>query len=78
MTFAELVPYVAAIPGIDRIRYTTSHPVEFTDALIETYRHVPELVSHLHLPVQAGSDRMRSLPACTGRCRWLTSSGTWR
>ena len=58
---AELIHYVAAIPGIERIRYTTSHPVEFTDALLEAYEHVPELVSHLHLPVQSGSDRILSL-----------------
>ncbi len=56
--FSELIAYVAAVPGIDRIRYTTSHPVEFSDALIETYATVPELVSHLHLPVQSGSDRI--------------------
>ncbi len=56
--FAELLPYVADIDGIDRIRYTTSHPVEFSDALIEVYAKVPELVSHLHLPVQSGSDRI--------------------
>jgi tRNA-2-methylthio-N6-dimethylallyladenosine synthase len=55
---ALLIRYVAAIDGIDRIRYTTSHPVEFSDALIETYADVPELVSHLHLPVQSGSDRI--------------------
>lgn len=55
---AELITYVAAIDGIDRIRFTTSHPVEFTDALIEVYNQVPELVSHLHLPVQSGSDRI--------------------
>lgn len=55
---AELITYVASIEGIDRIRFTTSHPVEFTDALIEVYNEVPELVSHLHLPVQSGSDRI--------------------
>ncbi len=55
---AELITRVAAVPGIDRIRYTTSHPVEFTDALIDVYESVPELVSHLHLPVQSGSDRI--------------------
>ncbi|MGD1983319.1 MAG: tRNA (N6-isopentenyl adenosine(37)-C2)-methylthiotransferase MiaB [Chromatiaceae bacterium] len=55
---ALLIRYIAAIDGIDRIRYTTSHPVEFSDALIETYADVPELVSHLHLPVQSGSDRI--------------------
>jgi tRNA-2-methylthio-N6-dimethylallyladenosine synthase len=56
--FAELITYVAAIPGIERVRYTTSHPVEFSDALINVYADVPELVSHLHLPVQSGSDRI--------------------
>ena len=56
--FAELIPYVADIEGIDRIRYTTSHPVEFSEALINVYAAVPELVSHLHLPVQSGSDKI--------------------
>ncbi|MBB5212075.1 tRNA (N6-isopentenyl adenosine(37)-C2)-methylthiotransferase MiaB [Microbulbifer hydrolyticus] len=56
--FAELITYVASIDGIDRIRYTTSHPVEFSDALIDVYAEVPELVNHLHLPVQSGSDRI--------------------
>ena len=56
--FAELIPFVASIDGIERIRYTTSHPVEFSDALIDVYSRVPELVSHLHLPVQSGSDRI--------------------
>ncbi|MDO7653649.1 MAG: tRNA (N6-isopentenyl adenosine(37)-C2)-methylthiotransferase MiaB [Porticoccus sp.] len=55
---AELITYVAKIDGIDRIRYTTSHPVEFSDCLIAVYAEVPELVSHLHLPVQSGSDRI--------------------
>lgn len=55
---AELITYVAKIEGIDRIRYTTSHPVEFSDSLIAVYAEVPELVSHLHLPVQSGSDRI--------------------
>ncbi len=55
---ALLLHYVAAIDGIERIRYTTSHPVEFTDALIQAYAEIPELVSHLHLPVQSGSDRI--------------------
>jgi tRNA-2-methylthio-N6-dimethylallyladenosine synthase len=55
---AELIRRVAGIAGIDRIRFTTSHPVEFSDDLIETYADVPELVSHLHLPVQSGSDRI--------------------
>jgi tRNA-2-methylthio-N6-dimethylallyladenosine synthase len=55
---ALLISYVAAIDGIDRIRYTTSHPVEFSDNLIQVYADVPKLVSHLHLPVQSGSDRI--------------------
>jgi tRNA-2-methylthio-N6-dimethylallyladenosine synthase len=55
---ALLIRYVAAIDGIERIRFTTSHPVEFSDSLIEAYRDVPELVSFLHLPVQSGSDRI--------------------
>ena len=55
---ALLIEYIAEIPGIERIRYTTSHPREMSDRLIETYRTVPKLVSHLHLPVQAGSDRV--------------------
>ncbi len=55
---AELITMVAAIEGIDRIRYTTSHPVEFSDSLIDVYAEVPELVSHIHLPVQSGSDRI--------------------
>ncbi|HVZ45553.1 MAG TPA: tRNA (N6-isopentenyl adenosine(37)-C2)-methylthiotransferase MiaB [Ramlibacter sp.] len=56
--FALLVEYVAEIPGIERIRYTTSHPNEFTQRLIDAYAKVPKLVSHLHLPVQHGSDRI--------------------
>jgi tRNA-2-methylthio-N6-dimethylallyladenosine synthase len=56
--FAELLHFVAKIPGIERIRYTTSHPVEFSDALIEAYADIPQLVNHLHLPVQSGSDRI--------------------
>jgi tRNA-2-methylthio-N6-dimethylallyladenosine synthase len=56
--FAMLLEYVAEIPGIERIRYTTSHPNEFTPRLIEAYAKVPQLVSHLHLPVQHGSDRI--------------------
>ncbi len=58
MDLAELITYVASIEGIDRIRFTTSHPVEFSDSLIDVYAEVPELVSHLHLPVQSGSDRI--------------------
>ncbi len=56
--FAELLRYVAEVEGIDRIRYTTSHPVEFSDRLIDVYADVPKLVSHLHLPVQSGSDKI--------------------
>jgi len=59
--FSDLLRYVAAIDGIDRIRYTTSHPVEFTPDIIEAYKDVPELVDHLHLPVQSGSDRILAL-----------------
>lgn len=55
---ALLMHYVAAIEGIDRIRYTTSHPIEMNDNLIQAYAEIPELVSHLHLPVQSGSDRI--------------------
>ncbi len=54
--FALLLHYVAAVEGIDRIRFTTSHPVEFTDNLIEAFAEIPQLVDHLHLPVQSGSD----------------------
>jgi tRNA-2-methylthio-N6-dimethylallyladenosine synthase len=56
--FATLLHYVAAIEGIGRIRYTTSHPIEFSDALIEAYAEIPQLVDHVHLPVQSGSDRV--------------------
>lgn len=55
---AELITQAADVDGIDRIRFTTSHPVEFTDSLIDVYGEVPELVSHLHLPVQSGSNRI--------------------
>lgn len=58
---ALLIRYVAAIEGIERIRYTTSHPLEFSDNLLQTYADVPKLVSHLHLPVQSGSDRILAL-----------------
>ncbi len=60
-SFAELLRFVATIDGIDRIRYTTSHPIEFTDDIIEVYRDTPELVNFLHLPVQSGSDRILTL-----------------
>jgi tRNA-2-methylthio-N6-dimethylallyladenosine synthase len=56
--FALLLEYVSEIPGIERIRYTTSHPNEFTQRLIEAYAKLPKLVSHLHLPVQHGSDKI--------------------
>ena len=55
---ALLIAIVAQVSGIERIRYTTSHPVEFSDRLIQTYAEVPELVSHVHLPVQSGSDKI--------------------
>ncbi len=55
---ATLIAYVAAVDGIGRVRYTTSHPLEITEGLIEAHAEVPELVPHLHLPVQSGSDRI--------------------
>jgi tRNA-2-methylthio-N6-dimethylallyladenosine synthase len=58
---AALIYLVAAVPGIERIRFTTSHPVEFRDSLIEAYRDVPQLANYLHLPVQSGSDRVLAL-----------------
>jgi len=58
---ATLIHYIAAIDGVERVRFTTSHPVEFTDALIEAYRDVPKLAAYLHLPVQSGSDRILRL-----------------
>ena len=60
-TFAELLRLVSAIDGIDRVRYTTSHPIEFTDDIIEVYRDTPELVSFLHLPIQSGADRILTM-----------------
>ena len=65
--FAELVRYSTAVEGIERLRYTTSHPIDFDQDLIDVYADVPELVSHLHLPVQSGSDRILSLMK-----RWYT------
>ena len=56
--FALLLHYVAAVDGIDRIRFTTSHPLEFTDDIIEAFAEIPQLVNHLHLPVQSGSNRI--------------------
>ena len=58
---ATLIHHVAAIAGIERIRFTTSHPLEFSDSLIEAFANVPKLANHLHLPVQSGSDRVLSL-----------------
>jgi len=58
---ATLIYYVAAVDGVDRIRFTTSHPVEFTDSLVQAYAEVPKLANFLHLPVQHGSDRILSL-----------------
>ncbi|OOS01967.1 tRNA (N6-isopentenyl adenosine(37)-C2)-methylthiotransferase MiaB [Canicola haemoglobinophilus] len=60
-SFAELLRLVASIDGIDRLRFTTSHPIEFTDDIIDVYADTPELVSFLHLPVQSGSDRVLNL-----------------
>jgi tRNA-2-methylthio-N6-dimethylallyladenosine synthase len=57
-SFALLLHYVAAVDGIDRIRFTTSHPLEFTDDIIEAFAEIPQLVNHLHLPVQSGSNRI--------------------
>jgi tRNA-2-methylthio-N6-dimethylallyladenosine synthase len=56
--FAALLECVAEIPGIERIRYTTSHPKEFTQRLVDVYARIPKLVDHVHLPVQSGSDRV--------------------
>jgi len=58
---ALLLHFVAAIEGIDRIRFTTSHPIEFTDELVDAFEAIPELVNHLHLPVQSGSDNILSM-----------------
>jgi tRNA-2-methylthio-N6-dimethylallyladenosine synthase len=58
---ALLIHYVAAIEGIERIRFTTSHPMEFSDSLVQVYGEVPELANYLHLPVQSGSDRVLAL-----------------
>jgi tRNA-2-methylthio-N6-dimethylallyladenosine synthase len=58
---AALIYFVAEVPGIERIRFMTSHPVEFRDSLVEAYRDVPQLASYLHLPVQSGSDRVLAL-----------------
>jgi tRNA-2-methylthio-N6-dimethylallyladenosine synthase len=58
---ATLIYYVAAVDGVDRIRFTTSHPVEFTDSLVQAYAEVPKLANYLHLPVQHGSDRILAL-----------------
>ena len=59
--FALLLEHVAAVPGIERIRFTTSHPLDFTDRLVDAYARIPQLAGHLHLPVQSGSDRILAL-----------------
>lgn len=64
-TFAELLRLVASIDGIDRLRFTTSHPIEFTDDIVEVYKDTPELVNFVHLPVQSGSDRILNLMSRT-------------
>ena len=58
---AELIHYIAAIDGVGRIRFMTSHPIDFTDSLIEAYANIPQLADHLHLPVQSGSDRVLAM-----------------
>ena len=58
---AELLRYAARVDGVERLRFTTSHPVEFSERLIQAFADVPELVSHVHLPVQSGSDRILAL-----------------
>lgn len=58
---ATLMHHIAAVPGIERLRFTTSHPLEFSDSLIEAYASLPQLADHLHLPVQSGSDRILAL-----------------
>lgn len=58
---AELIYYTSCVDGVERIRFTTSHPVEFSDTLIDAFRTVPQLVSHVHLPVQSGSDRVLAM-----------------
>jgi tRNA-2-methylthio-N6-dimethylallyladenosine synthase len=58
---ATLIHHVARVPGIERVRFTTSHPLEFNDSLIEAFASVPQLANHLHLPVQSGSDRVLAL-----------------
>ena len=60
-TSRTLIYFVAGLPGVDRIRFTTSHPLEFSDSLVDAYANVDKLVSYLHLPVQSGSDRVLSL-----------------
>ena len=58
---AELIYYTSGVDGVERIRFTTSHPVEFSDTLIDVFRTVPQLISHVHLPVQSGSDRILAM-----------------
>jgi tRNA-2-methylthio-N6-dimethylallyladenosine synthase len=61
LDLSTLLHYTAAVPGIERIRFTTSHPLHFSDSLIEAYASLPQLANHLHLPVQSGSDRILAL-----------------
>jgi tRNA-2-methylthio-N6-dimethylallyladenosine synthase len=61
MDLGQLIRAISAMPGIERIRFTTSHPVNFTDSLVEAFAHTRRLVDHLHLPVQSGSDRILAL-----------------
>ncbi len=76
---AELIHYVSRIDGVERIRYTTSHPLDFSDTLIEAYAEVPELVNHLHLPVQSGSDRiLKAMKRGHGREMYLEKIGRLR
>ena len=58
--FAQLLRIVHEVPGIERMRFTTSHPREFSEAIIDCYRDLPKLVSHLHLPILSGSERVLS------------------
>jgi tRNA-2-methylthio-N6-dimethylallyladenosine synthase len=61
MDLGQLIRAISAMPGVERIRFTTSHPVNFTDSLVEAFAHTRRLVDHLHLPVQSGSDRILAL-----------------
>lgn len=79
LTFAQLLYKVAEVPGVERIRYTTSHPRDMGDDVIQAYRDLPQLTSHLHLPVQSGSDRMlRRMKRFYNRERYLEVVGALR